>query len=92
MRPRGTWPRGTRTSQIYGFHMGPKIFQLHGFPNVEHSFTSQLITRLLIGSYNKTKILGFEIHGIFLAKLTVSHKVLLYIEIELSQASFQTLA
>ena len=58
--------------------MGPKIFQLHGFPNVEHSFTSQLITRLLIGSYNKTKILSFEIHGIFFAKLAVSHEVLLY--------------
>ena len=42
VRPRGTRPRGTRTLQIHGFDMGPKIFQLHGFPNVGHSFTSQL--------------------------------------------------
>ena len=42
VRPRGTWPCGTRISQIHGFDMGPKILQLHSFPNVGHSFTSQL--------------------------------------------------
>ena len=42
VRPRGTRPLGTRTSQIHGFDMGPKIFQIHGFTNVGHSFTSQL--------------------------------------------------
>ena len=42
VRPCGTRPFGTQTSQIHGFDMGPKIFQLHGFPNVGHSFTSQL--------------------------------------------------
>ena len=42
VRPRGTWPLGTRTSQIHGFDMDPNIFQLHGFPKVGHSFTLQL--------------------------------------------------
>ena len=28
VRPRGTRPLGTRTLQIHGFDMGPKIFQL----------------------------------------------------------------
>ena len=41
-RPRGTRPRGRCTSQMHGFEKGPKIFQLHGFPNVGHSFTLQL--------------------------------------------------
>ena len=42
VRPGGTRPCGTRTLQIHGFDMGPKIFLLHGFPNVGHYFTSQL--------------------------------------------------
>ena len=42
VRPHGTRPLGTRTSQIHGFCMGPKKFQIHGFPNVGHSFNPQL--------------------------------------------------
>ena len=42
VRPGGTRPCGTRTWQIQCFDMGPKKFQMHGFPNVGHTFTPQL--------------------------------------------------
>ena len=42
VRPQGTWPQGARISQIHGFELGPKIFQLYGFTKVGHSFTPQL--------------------------------------------------
>ena len=35
-------PRVTHGPRKYMFFLGPKLFQIHGFPNVGHSFTPQL--------------------------------------------------
>ena len=43
VRPQqGTWPQGARTPQIHSFFGSKIFFQIHGFPNVGHSFTPQL--------------------------------------------------
>ena len=60
-------PRGTRTSQIHGFDMGSKIFQIHSFPNVGHSFISQLHGYELGPIIKPRYIHGFKIQGIFFA-------------------------
>ena len=45
------------------FFLGPKFFQIHGFPNVGYSFIPQLHSYEL-GPYSKKSYTVFELHGI----------------------------
>ena len=81
MYSKTSWDTASRHTYLADtrFWYGSKNFQVQF--SQRRAFFDLAFTRLLIGFYNKTKIHGFEINGMFFAKLTVSHEVLLYIKI-----------